>query len=374
MEAVDAVRASGAAGPGPVRRLRAPRPRDRTTPDVPDRNRVPDEMWKEPEVSEPRDDTAPDPRHLGRRHGADDPDPTGVRAILAGLPDPGPMPSDLVRRISATLAAEHARAHRDDRGHPLGDTAPRPVTVTALDDVRERRRRGRLPVIAIAASVVVLAGVVIMGMLASTLGVGTRAGTDTAASHSADSGEGDDAAGAAEESDPLAGAEMAPDSGSGPEALLAAGTPLLASGAVLSPATLDDHARTVRDAPASLGSDPAADRARTTGAASTIEGAAACLSGLLSIDPSAALSLVRAVDVVRFDGALVALILAGDAPATTDRAPEASPRPTESEPAQPRAGDEPPTDTAPATTAYLVPLDCARRDAVSLHDPVPLGS
>lgn len=118
---------------------------------------------------------------------------------------------------------------------------------------------------------------------------------------------------------------MAPDSGSGPEALLAAGTPLLASGAVLSPATLDDHARTVRDAPASLGSDPAADRARTTGAASTIEGAAACLSGLLSIDPSAALSLVRAVDVVRFDGALVALILAGDAPATTDRAPEASP-------------------------------------------------
>ena len=33
-------------------------------------------------------------------------DPTGVRALLAGLGDPGPMPADLVDRINASIAAE----------------------------------------------------------------------------------------------------------------------------------------------------------------------------------------------------------------------------------------------------------------------------
>jgi len=33
-------------------------------------------------------------------------DPTGVRALLAGLPDPGPMPTHLVDRINASIAAE----------------------------------------------------------------------------------------------------------------------------------------------------------------------------------------------------------------------------------------------------------------------------
>lgn len=38
-------------------------------------------------------------------------DPTGVRALLAGLPDPGPMPDHLVARINASIAAEQeARA------------------------------------------------------------------------------------------------------------------------------------------------------------------------------------------------------------------------------------------------------------------------
>lgn len=34
----------------------------------------------------------------------DDLDPTGMRALLRGLPDPGPMPDDLVDRIHATLS------------------------------------------------------------------------------------------------------------------------------------------------------------------------------------------------------------------------------------------------------------------------------
>ena len=33
-------------------------------------------------------------------------DPTGMRALLSSLPDPGPMPEDLVARITAALAHE----------------------------------------------------------------------------------------------------------------------------------------------------------------------------------------------------------------------------------------------------------------------------
>ncbi len=36
----------------------------------------------------------------------DDLDPTGIRALLSALPDPGPMPHDLVDRINASIAAE----------------------------------------------------------------------------------------------------------------------------------------------------------------------------------------------------------------------------------------------------------------------------
>ena len=49
-------------------------------------------------MSHPHDDTAP------VEH-----DPTGMRALLCGLPDPEPMPDDLVARISAALAAEAER-------------------------------------------------------------------------------------------------------------------------------------------------------------------------------------------------------------------------------------------------------------------------
>jgi len=35
-------------------------------------------------------------------------DPTGIRALLSSLPDPGPMPDDLVARISASIAEEQS--------------------------------------------------------------------------------------------------------------------------------------------------------------------------------------------------------------------------------------------------------------------------
>ncbi len=52
-----------------------------------------------------------------------DDDPTGMRALLSSLPDPGPMPDDLVARITASLAAEQTARpvvhplHRAGRPH-----------------------------------------------------------------------------------------------------------------------------------------------------------------------------------------------------------------------------------------------------------------
>lgn len=72
-------------------------------------------------------------------HDRDDVDPTGIRHLLAGLPDPGPMPEDLVRRIEARLKVEHA-AREHGPAHPLGRHADR---VVDLATERGRRRPGR---------------------------------------------------------------------------------------------------------------------------------------------------------------------------------------------------------------------------------------
>ena len=49
----------------------------------------------------------PDGPGPGHPHDAEH-DPTGIRALLSALPDPGPMPPDLVARISASIAQEQA--------------------------------------------------------------------------------------------------------------------------------------------------------------------------------------------------------------------------------------------------------------------------
>lgn len=46
-------------------------------------------------------------------------DPTGMRALLGSLPDPGPMPADLVARITASLASEQQTRERDRTVVPL---------------------------------------------------------------------------------------------------------------------------------------------------------------------------------------------------------------------------------------------------------------
>jgi len=91
-------------------------------------------------VITPRNPAAPSP----------DDDPTGVRALLSGLPEPDPMPAYLVERISASLAAEQAQ-----RAVTFSD-----ASVTPLLD-RRRRRSGRLLfALAGAAAAVALIGIV----------------------------------------------------------------------------------------------------------------------------------------------------------------------------------------------------------------------
>lgn len=81
-------------------------------------------------------------------------DPTGMRALLAGLPDPGPMPGDLVDRIRAELAEEQRRREApaaDDREQqPEG---PVRATVVPL-----RPRRSGVRLLAAAAAVVGVLG------------------------------------------------------------------------------------------------------------------------------------------------------------------------------------------------------------------------
>lgn len=119
----------------------------------------------------------PGDRHRDRRFGIvpgeDEHDPTGVRVILSSLGDPGPMPHDLVQRISASLAQEHARRAQDTglaTVHSLTDATPRRTTFGQ-----------RLPSIAIAASIVVLAGAVVLGVLTMYGGSNDFAGGDSGA-------------------------------------------------------------------------------------------------------------------------------------------------------------------------------------------------
>ncbi|QDO87133.1 hypothetical protein FNH13_01330 [Ornithinimicrobium ciconiae] len=86
----------------------------------------------------------------------DDQDPTGVRSLLAGLPDPGPMPDELMARIVQSLELEQQRrsagaassypggpATPDTSDDPLGEGRSDHGSVVSLDAERQRRRPGR---------------------------------------------------------------------------------------------------------------------------------------------------------------------------------------------------------------------------------------
>ncbi len=146
-------------------------------------------------MSQQHDDTAP------VEH-----DPTGMRALLASLPDPGPMPDDLVARISAALAveaqrgdgidqlwsldahAEESRASDDEQATADGGAAVVPL----------RRRRLGLRHLAVAAAVLgvlSLGGFLVRSLPGDVMAAfGTTGGSaDSAAGEARDSAAGSDA-------------------------------------------------------------------------------------------------------------------------------------------------------------------------------------
>jgi len=85
---------------------------------------------------------------------AADDDPTGVRALLSALPEPGPMPEHLIQRIHLSLAAEQAQraaAFPSDSVSPL---------------LTHRRWRPGRPLLAMAGAA---AGVVLVAAVGTTI-------------------------------------------------------------------------------------------------------------------------------------------------------------------------------------------------------------
>lgn len=167
----------------------------------------------------------------------DDLDPTGVRALLANLPDPGPMPDDLVARITQSLVLEQQRRATGTEGgtaHPFGapqglsgvaagdsetnastadqQTHTTPQGVISLADERRRRRPGR--------TVIWLGGAAAVAMVATfsanqLLGDGSDSNLSAAVPGAHDAADDGAEAGGAADSDPgeEGAADAAPERG-----------------------------------------------------------------------------------------------------------------------------------------------------------------
>ena len=79
-------------------------------------------------------------------------DPTGMRDLLASLPDPGPMPEDLVARIMAALAEESRAAQASFTAMKAGrvvDAAPTTLDAGNVVPLRPHRPTPASPSVAV---------------------------------------------------------------------------------------------------------------------------------------------------------------------------------------------------------------------------------
>ena len=238
-------------------------------------------------------------------------DPTGMRALLRALPDPGPMPPELVARISAALAAEAREAtlsgDRTDGPEDSATPPPGPGVARFVDGGSGALRpRMRMPRLAAAAVIVALVGIGGAGLLKKSLtinDVGTAMGAAASSMESlADTSGGsparEDAEGMGQD---LLGAQV-PDGGT---VVLASSRPYTI--AALVPMILGVGAGS-GDAAAPEAASSADVRVALpegVGALATPEGARACAEAL-DIPAEAAV----AVDLGRVDAEPAAVVLA----------------------------------------------------------------
>lgn len=306
-----------------------------------------------------------------------EPDPTGVRAILAALPEPEPMPAELIERITASLAAERALApdgHGEATKPSTGRVMPFAAARQRPDRAEHTRTGARLPSMALAASVVVLAGAVLLGVLTMLTGglslggsdltaggaisasiAGSDSGGDSGAeaapapdevySQQDTSGEGDRVA--ADES--AGGAATGASTESAPMSVSAA--PVFASGTELTTSLIAGHALTLRERVFDQRQHQL-EGVPSDSPISSPAGAADCLSMILGDDAARLVARLAAIDFVDFEDQPAAMLLLRD----TGPGPD--------------AGDG---RTQPMT-AYLVPADCGLSKPHTLTDPVRLDS
>lgn len=222
----------------------------------------------------------------------EDQDPTGMRHLLAGLRESGPMPDDLAERIRVSLEDEQ----RSRSPHPgADDTADaEPGFWTTMDDPAgasppHRSRRSAGPLLLGAAAATVIA-----------LGVGglvlRDSGPDAASPRTADA--------PAATSETSAGSTVATDSGSAEKGDVPAFA-ITASGVDYQRDTLAGKAAALLDDPTSAAT---ASDDRALGTLTTAAGATDCLGRLGQPQMNAVV-----VDVATFDGTQ-GLLLIGDSP------------------------------------------------------------
>lgn len=106
-------------------------------------------------------------------------DPTGVRALLSSLPDPGPMPDAVFARINASLQDEQERREQQAAfGHD-----PSPDVISLAAERHRRRPMRTLTYLGAAASLAVAATVVSTQLFGPGDGGGTGISADVGASN-----------------------------------------------------------------------------------------------------------------------------------------------------------------------------------------------
>lgn len=229
-------------------------------------------------------------------HPHDDPtpvehDPTGMRDLLAALPDPGPMPDDLVARITAALA-EESRAAALSSAPDAGNVVPL------------RPRRGGLRHLGVAAAVITaigLGGVALTSWPGSlTAQLNTSSGADAESGVAAGAAESQDEADSATKDGADLSAPVAPDAAS------AGVVAVIMSGTNHDSATLAQSVAALEGA-AVPPITPLAAESPGIGPIATAIGARSCADAL-GVSPAAAL----VVDVSEVDGVPAAVLLVDD--------------------------------------------------------------